>query len=128
MSQETKPKSRSRIKFIKYLIAACLMVGAILYLFFGPTAVRQWINPKKARAHKAELNKIFSGYPEFKHVEAVEFTGEGGCIMVKGWLEDQYSANRLRNIVIDSKPPLKVIYLLHENKTDRLLKIISEDK
>jgi hypothetical protein len=122
MPEENKPKSR-KVKVIKYVIALSCLAGALIYLFFGPTAVRQMINLRKAREHNKKLNNLFKNYPEFQNAKAVESTGNGDCIIIQGQLDTWKEANRLRNIVIESRPPVKVIYQLFNKNTGKLIKM-----
>lgn len=121
ISSKEKKKGKKRYTGMQELAAFGIAIGAIFFVFFGPTAIRQSINLRKANAHNIKLNNAFQKYPECRQVKAVSYTGDGGCITIQGLVKDRYSANCIRNIVIESKPPLKVIYNLREEKTNRII-------
>lgn len=93
------------------MVAACLMVAGLGYLFFGDTGVAQsWRLPRVIR-HQDVIAKRLAGEPKYQHLKVlVHTTNGGGGLVISGALPSDADLQGLKEIVESTHPPAHVDY------------------
>ncbi|MEW6026649.1 MAG: hypothetical protein AB1599_05085 [Planctomycetota bacterium] len=107
-----KPQINAGRRRYEYVITFLVMSAALIYLFFGPTGVRQGINMRKARNHLPAINNVIQQYPDFKNIRLGVFTGMGGSILITGHVKSKKDIDALKKLVDSTNPPVNVKYSL----------------
>lgn len=93
------------------VVAFCLMVAALGYLFFGDTAVAQMWRLPRARRHQDLIARALEPDPRYAQVKVgVYTTNGGGNLMVSGVVACDEDLEALKAIVASSRPPTHVQY------------------
>lgn len=95
---------------IGLLVAASMAIGSLLYLWYGPTAVRQrrWMG--MAREHVPVVEALLFAGEGFEAMRVGVGTGGGGTLLVVGSVATQDDLQRLRTVVAGSKPPVETVF------------------
>lgn len=88
------------------------MVGAILYLFLGDTAVRQMIRLQKAEEHIIVIESQLKTDKRFAEIKAGRYTGNGGSIKVIGVVSPSRGIEDLKRLIAETSPPVPVSFLV----------------
>lgn len=86
------------------LTIVILLIGALLFLILGPGG-KQVRNLEKARAHAEILQPILAEDSRFG-VRLAAYTGGGGMLWIRGWVETKEDLGALYEAVDQSHPPV----------------------
>jgi len=103
----------SRNANLKLIVAFLLAAGAIAYLFFGDTAVRQSRRMSVAREHLPVVVRLLSSKPEYSRVTAGMTTGGGGRLLIHGCVATSADLESLRRVVAETRPPVETVYAVN---------------
>ena len=107
MQKETRKR-----KWLWTIIAFIFAVGSWIYLFTESPIARQISNLRKAAEHLKVLEKEFDSAKQFANIRFGVCTGGGGCILIDGIVKSQKDLALLKKKTMDTKPPVKILYLI----------------
>lgn len=119
--KDETPKKRKLSKTTRYIVVGCVLLGSLLLLLFGPTAVRQQISLRNANRHKDVLRDEFNKHVELSDIRITVVFDEGGCIFLTGIVEDDKAVTFLKQVVAQTNPPVRVNFSVHRNDTGELV-------
>ncbi len=91
------------------LLAFCLMVGALLYLFLGNTAVAQQRRLRQASRHQAVVEQALASDARFRGVKTgVSTTTGGAALVIHGTVTADRDLESLKEVVRSTDPPCHV--------------------
>ena len=110
-SREPDP-TRSPWRRLKKVLLGVLAVFGVL-LAASVIHTLSWVIPlqdrlAKASAHAAVLRQQVAGDARFKNVWFEDFTGDGGVLMIGGYVDSTADLASLKQIVNSSSPPVAV--------------------
>jgi hypothetical protein len=93
------------------VVAFCLMVAALGYLFLGDTAVAQMWRLPRAQRHREVILQRLADDPRFQNIKVnVGTTNGGGIILIYGSLPSDDELEDLKRIIASTDPPAHVQY------------------
>jgi len=96
-----------------------ILLGAVAFLVFGPTAIRQARNLRAAQDHLPTINRAIA---EFRiqdlGVKASVYTGEGGSILIRGTVASAEDLSKLKRMVEATQPPVMVLFRVNLEDPD----------
>jgi hypothetical protein len=91
------------------LLAFCIMVSALLYLFLGNTAVAQHWRLRRATQHQAVIEQALASDARFRGIKIGVATNSGGAnLLIHGTLAADHDLDALKEIVKSTQPPCHV--------------------
>jgi hypothetical protein len=107
---ETVRKTRVA-QLVATLLAFCIMVTALLYLFLGNTAVAQGWRMRRAAAHQAVIEQTLASDARFAEVKLGVATVTGGAsLLIRGRVGSQTDLQALQELVRSTQPPCHIDY------------------
>lgn len=99
------------------LFAFGLMIAALAFLFFGPTAVAQGRRLARIQEHQRVLAPRLAADPRFPSIRlGVSTTDGGGLLLVHGALDTDADLGALKALVASTEPPCPVLYRVRLSK------------
>ena len=68
---------------------------------------------KMADKHVPIVRQKLDALPEFRHLRVARYTGAGGSLAVYGDVASEAEAQRVRALVEQTTPPVRVVYKLY---------------
>jgi hypothetical protein len=94
-----------------HVLAFCLMVSALVYLFFGDTGIAQARRLAKIREYQATILPKVAADPRFKSIKLATVTSSGGgALFVQGTLATESDLEALKALIAATQPPAHVDY------------------
>lgn len=87
-----------------------LAVIALALVVTGGGPFSQLWNIARADAHAVKVAKQLAGHPEFQDIRAGNTTSRGGALAISGHLRNVEQLERLKALVAQTRPPVKVVY------------------
>ena len=103
---------RGRPPALRIALLGLAAIGSVLYVWFGPTAIRQqrWMN--MARGHVPIVEALLRADTAYEHVTTGVGTGGGGILLVVGTVPTDADLQRLRTLVDGSRPPVETVFVV----------------
>ena len=102
---------KTRIRFVLFGLVIIAALG-VWQVFTGDTFFRQLRNLRKADEHVPVVRQKLDVLPEFRHLRVARYTGAGGSLIVYGDVRSEDDVKRVKEIVVQTAPPVTVIYQL----------------
>jgi len=107
---ETTRKLRGA-RLLAGVLAFCLMVSALLYLFLGNTAVAQHWRLRRAREHQAVMEQAIGSDARYGKVKVgVATTSGGAALLIHGTVASESDLQSLKELLKSSNPPCHLDY------------------
>jgi hypothetical protein len=104
-------KIETRLRMVQGTAAFGLMCAALLYLFFGNTAVAQRWRLSRAQREKEAVEQRLAQDPRFQQVKVGVATMEGGAtMMIYGFVASEVDLMDLRTTISSTHPATHVDY------------------
>lgn len=100
-----------RAREVATLLAFGIMVSALAFLFFGPTALGQRRRLSQIQAHQAILAPRLAADRRFEQVKlGAATTNSSGVLLVQGIVETEAERTALKDLIASTNPPCHVDY------------------
>ena len=98
-------------KGLQAIVLVAIVGVAVVFLtrHFGPAASQEK-NLEAAREHASRLEPDIRRDSRFADIRLGAYTGDGGCLWVRGFLTSDQQSNELSRLVEASHPPVPVRY------------------
>jgi|GEM_PF-1497475 len=97
-----KPPYSQKLQWWSVVVLVAL---AAVIFYIGTQQLR---NLEAARKHAQLLTPHLHSNSLFKHIELGTYTGDNGCLLVAGYVEQQTDMDALRNFIESSQPPVPI--------------------
>ena len=101
--------TRTRV-LVAALVATICIAGVVVVSW---PAIQHAHNMAQAEAHVPLIQQALKGNTKYTEVQVLPFTGNGGCILVRGTVPNSKDTDGLERLIESTQPPVSILYDLN---------------